>query len=113
MRRVILKLRQVKGELERENVDQSGGKPEKLGERNEAWSDTDGEDYIEATGPTPDPETDSGEKHSGPMSPLVSQIVEIRQFIKNFRRSVADEERSLNSEPNSVSNKSETVEVSG
>ena len=118
MRRVISKLRQVKGELERENVDQYGGKPEriadeKLGETNEAWSDTDGEDYIEATGPTSDPETDAGEKHPGPMSPLVSQIVEIRQFIKNFRRSVADEEWSLNSEPNSVSNNSETVEVSG
>merc|ERR1711971_735255 len=63
-------------------------------------------------GPTPDLET-AGDKDADPMSPLVSQIVEIRQFIKKFRRSLADEEIFLNSSPNTVSNNSETVEVTG
>ena len=119
MRRVISKLRRVKGELERESVDQSEGKPSRIvdgkpREPNEVWSDTDSEDYIEATGPMPDLErAASGVNLPGPMSPLVSQIVEIRQFIKNFRRSVAGEESLNRGDPNSFSNNSEAVEVSG
>ena len=118
MRTVISKLKRVKGELEKKGVEEraNGGNPERIlvenEIRNEPWSDTDGEDYIEAMGPTPDLET-AGDKDADPMSPLVSQIVEIRQFIKKFRRSLADEETFLNSSPNTVSNNSETVEVTG
>jgi len=113
--------RRVKGELEKKGVEErvNGGNPERILAdtpdneiTNELWSDTDGEDYIEAMGPTPDLET-AGDKDADPMSPLVSQIVEIRQFIKKFRRSLADEEIFLNSSPNTVSNNSETVEVTG
>ena len=120
MRSVISKLRRVKGELEKKGVEEkaNGGNAERIVAdtldneiTNEPWSDTDGEDYIEATGPTPDLETARDIKEADPMSPLVSQIVEIRQFIKKFRRSLADEETFLNSNPNTVSKNSETVEA--
>merc|ERR1711971_899579 len=114
--------RRVKGELEKKGVEErvNGGNPERILAdtpdneiTNELWSDTDGEDYIEAMGPTPDLET-AEDKEADPMSPLVSQIVEIRQFIKKFRRSLSDEETNTGQRsPNTVSNNSETVEVSG
>ena len=121
MRSVISKLRQVQGELEmgveekaeKVKVNQSEGESEKItppsldnvktGEKVETLSsDTEGEDYIEATGPSQDSDQ-AGENEKGQMSPLVSQIVQIRQFIQNFRRSIQD--------TRSVSNNSETVEV--
>ena len=92
MNKVITQLRQVKGGLETDHAE-----PERIGatrsglEEKEICSDTDGEDYIEASGPSPESEEGETGKAANPMSPLVSQIVEIRQFIKQFRRSIGQE----------------------
>ena len=106
MRRVISQLRQVKGGLETDYTE-----PERKGatrpeleekEAKEACSDTDGEDYIEASGPSPESEEREAGKSANPMSPLVSQIVEIRQFIKQFRKSIGQENAFLENNQNNV-----------
>ena len=47
------------------------------------------DEYIEATGPQAEETEDTGKPIEPLMSPLVSQIVEIRQFIQSFRGSLA------------------------
>ena len=106
MRRVISQLRQVKGGLETDYTEperiQGATRPElEEKEAKEACSDTDGEDYIEASGPSPESEEREAGK-SNPMSPLVSQIVEIRQFIKQFRKSIGQENAFLENNQNNV-----------
>merc|ERR1719447_2031662 len=107
MRRVISQLRQVKGGLETDYTEperiQGATRPElEEKEAKGACSDTDGEDYIEASGPSPESEEREAGKSANPMSPLVSQIVEIRQFIKQFRKSIGQENAFLENNQNNV-----------